>query len=100
MSKLKHTPGPWVAETIQGIADVYPVSVNAFGGVRPICDFPRMTSEAVAQQMADATLVAAAPEMYALLRDARDAAMRDDDAVALANTMRAIDALLRRLGDE
>lgn len=92
---LKHSPAPWRVETVQGIEDVYPVSVNA--GVRPICDLPRLTREGIPQQQADATLIAAAPDMLQLLRNAWDAYMADPNPYALGNTMNEIEALLWRL---
>lgn len=55
MKKAKHTPGPWVETSIEGWDGVKPLNANL-----PICNL-------VENNPANASLIAAAPEMLEML---------------------------------
>ena len=62
----KHTPGPWVVNPRNAIVDAMPSGVA-------VCKLLWPTKErSEAETMANATLIAAAPELLAELRKARD----------------------------
>lgn len=64
----KHTPGPWVVGPIPG-SDECHFYIEADSAGRDICDMAHPDGDASDEDMANARLIAAAPEMAGLLRE-------------------------------
>lgn len=107
MGRLKHTPGPWIRE----MYDEYLGYDCMYGGIRvgPIVldgatygqrSCQPIPSDGLDRMQCDALLIAAAPEMLQLLRDAWDAYMCDPNPQALTATMNKVEELLARLDGE
>lgn len=62
MSKTKFTPGPWKI-----VEDRVPSSLEVYGGTIAICECWRRANAET--EMANAHLIAAAPELYEALED-------------------------------
>ena len=100
-----HTKGPWkVTNAIIGIDEpvIHPSLVVAppAGSVDPICSFDWMSNRPVAEQQANARLIAAAPALLAALRELTIAAEAsgwdvDADNAPILNAARAAIAKAR-----
>ena len=89
---MKHTPGPWV---IHGTANGARIKAEDF----LVVAMPKRADRPYYQKLADARLIAAAPEMYAFLNGlANDL---PHSAVTQSVDMRDVRALLARIdGDD
>lgn len=77
MTHAKHTPGPWRVElTSQGYAKAIVATDKSLlhkpGGIYWITRQNALSGPSSAEGMANAWLMAAAPELYAALKDALD----------------------------
>jgi hypothetical protein len=102
MAKLQHTPGPWSARANWAGADVR----NPHGVAVAWCSIAALAGKVgshsvnAAEAAANAHLIAAAPEMYQLLRDIWDVTTGDPNPAAGSRTLADIEALLHRLEGE
>lgn len=72
MSKLKHTPGPWQVSGGRSRQDAYGHTVGPDGfGIACVFYCDRTTADHIAS-LADARLMAAAPELLEALKEAKD----------------------------
>ena len=65
--ETKHTPGPWIIETYSVVASNTPVD-----GGDIICEAQLIFDDSMRRWQANARLIAAAPELLAALKDARE----------------------------
>lgn len=96
MATLKHTPGPWLiaGEDKSFVYALGPTGQNSFWAHVQAAGQDRVSPN---EKAANATLIAAAPDMLQLLRHAWDSYMADPDPHALGRTMSKIEDLLWRL---
>lgn len=69
MSETKFTKGPWWVNFtyIDGVPVAFNVVSSEMGSVLPICESRVKDFGSAVEQLANANLMAAAPEMYAML---------------------------------
>ena len=108
MSKPAFTPGPWWFSSVGGLMSVYGKCIGSsrmVEGEFPICDIRgwghlQYRDDAEAMQDANGQLIAAAPDLYAVLRELVDGPCATFDVEYLPLMRRVMAALTKAEGGE